>query len=315
MVRMSVMRRFGIAIGALWIAIFPGLALAFSDVSGADPAADAISYLHGEGIVKGYDDDTFRPQQTINRAEFTKIVMGALYSEAEIAVCLDQGFGLGFSDVGAGAWFAPAVCMAKRNGIVSGYSNGTFRPANTINVAEAAKILAFAYDLSAQETEPWYQGPLQALGQRNALPLSIGAADKPLKRGEMAQMIYTLTTGRSAGVGQPVALVINGVEHPSRYQDYTEGVLEMNKVKVLFFHAPWCPFCRAHDLKLRMLYDNDPPDNMLDVYRVDYDSSLELRKRFEVTSQDTFVKVMPSGVEGSKLVLPSEAAMIGFLQP
>ncbi|MCK5472297.1 S-layer homology domain-containing protein, partial [Candidatus Gracilibacteria bacterium] len=46
-----------------------------------------------------------------------------------------------FFDVAKHEWFAPFVSICKNSGIVGGYSDGSFRPANPINRAEMAKIV------------------------------------------------------------------------------------------------------------------------------------------------------------------------------
>ncbi len=47
----------------------------FSDVPDDHPYIKAIEYLQNNDIVQGYEDGTFRPEQTINRAEFTKVLL------------------------------------------------------------------------------------------------------------------------------------------------------------------------------------------------------------------------------------------------
>lgn len=104
---------------------------AFSDVEASHANAEAITYVQGEGIVNGYPDGTFQPFAAINRAEFTKIVMGALFNDMEGGNC--------FPDV-KDQWFAPYVCRAKAEGIIGGYPDGTFGPEKPVSFAEAATI-------------------------------------------------------------------------------------------------------------------------------------------------------------------------------
>jgi len=61
--------------------------------------------------------------------------------------------------------------------------------------------------------------------------------------------------------------------------------------KVLFFHASWCPSCRALEGDLGK---NVIPDG-LGVYKINYDTSLELKKKYGVTSQHTLVQVDGEG--------------------
>jgi len=148
--------------------------------------SDAILSLKNKGIVSGYDDGTFKPFNTINRAEFTKIVMGATGLGISGSNC--------FSDV-ADEWFAPYVCSAKENGIISGYSDGTFKPNNTVNVAEALKIVLNAFNANVGQVssgEAWYQ-PFVDYAEENELYLNtFDSTSKSMTREEMAEIVYRL---------------------------------------------------------------------------------------------------------------------------
>lgn len=110
----------------------------FPDVRVTHPAFDAIVSLYEEGVINGYPDGTFRPAGGINRAELIKIIMLGFHDQ-EILGETDC-----FADV-RDEWFAPAVCAAKRLGWISGYADGTFRPDQLVNRAEAMKIVTEAF--------------------------------------------------------------------------------------------------------------------------------------------------------------------------
>lgn len=85
-----------------------------------------------------------------------------------------------------------------------------------------------------------------------------------------------------------------------RYLDYEDGVIEATAgPKALFFHASWCPKCRALDEDLRAA---GAPAG-LTVFKVDYDSRTDLRQRYGVTLQTTIVFVDDSGEKVSSVVL------------
>jgi hypothetical protein len=159
----------------------------FSDVTDAeDPYFEAISYVEAEGIVQGYPDGTYKPKKVINRAEFTKIIIEATVPAQEITgeSC--------FPDVNT-EWFAPYVCTASRMGIVQGYPDGEFKPAENINFVEAAKIIAEAFEASADSTkEPWYQDYVNFLSSNNAIPEEISTLDLKITRGQMAEIAYRI---------------------------------------------------------------------------------------------------------------------------
>lgn len=76
------------------------------------------------------------------------------------------------------------------------------------------------------------------------------------------------------------------------YADYTaEKLREASGTKLLFFHAPWCPQCRAIEASIK----KDGVPNNVTVLKVDYDSNQALRQKYGVTLQTTFVKVSDNG--------------------
>lgn len=62
---------------------------------------------------------------------------------------------------------------------------------------------------------------------------------------------------------------------------------------VLFFKASWCPTCRAVDADIKANLGNIPPS--LTILEVDYDNSADLKKKYNVIYQHTFVKVDVDG--------------------
>ena len=76
------------------------------------------------------------------------------------------------------------------------------------------------------------------------------------------------------------------------YKDYTEdAVTSTNGTKLLFFHAPWCPQCRALEASIK----KDGLPHGVTVFKVDYDTNQDLRRNYGVTIQTTLVKIDDSG--------------------
>lgn len=107
----------------------------FTDVASGQWYHDAIATLAGKGIINGYNDGTFRPNNAITRAEFAAIA-------TRFAKANNSG-SLSFSDVSASAWYYKSVLTAVNYGWINGYSDGTFRPDQPILRAEAAKIVNY----------------------------------------------------------------------------------------------------------------------------------------------------------------------------
>jgi inhibitor of cysteine peptidase len=183
------------AIFALMAALLPAMdaAGAFSDVEYNHPNVNAIDYLQSNEIVDGYDDGTYKPDENINRAEFLKIVMGATEYEPEGENCFD--------DV-EDAWYAPYICKAAELEFVDGYDDGTFRPKDEINFAEATKMVAnlLGLEMDSGDDENWYHGFVVALEDLRAIPASVENFSKVLTRGEMSDMIYKIDGGNTYGL-------------------------------------------------------------------------------------------------------------------
>ncbi len=76
---------------------------------------------------------------------------------------------------------------------------------------------------------------------------------------------------------------------PSRYFNYK---------KVYFFHASWCPICQKIDKDLTRSADSVPSDTL--IIKADFDDTPDLRKKYGVTTQYTFVQVDNAGNEISQ---------------
>ena len=103
----------------------------YTDVARGDWFNNAISTLSNAGIVTGYNDGTFRPNQPITRGEMAKII-------ANFAN-LSKG-GKTFSDL-SGHWSKTYVELAAGNGWIAGYPDGSFRPDQKITRAETVTMI------------------------------------------------------------------------------------------------------------------------------------------------------------------------------
>lgn len=103
----------------------------YSDVASDAWYAEPVGYLGGASIINGYVDGTFKPDNLITRAEFTKMIAGAF--------SLKGGTGE-FADVPSDAWYAPYVSVCSAAGIITGFE-GIFRPEHNITREDAAVII------------------------------------------------------------------------------------------------------------------------------------------------------------------------------
>lgn len=90
------------------------------------------------------------------------------------------------------------------------------------------------------------------------------------------------------------------------YLDYYDGAIEETPgLKVLFFHASWCPKCRALDADIEA---NPIPEGMT-IFKVDFDTALDLRQTYGVTLQTTIVYVDDDGALLTKGVLYEDTTL------
>lgn len=158
----------------------------FKDVSKNHPFVETIGKLKTKGLVKGYADGTFAPDSTVSRAEFITMVMASVAKNPQGAGC--------FADV-KGHWSERFVCAAKAKGWVKGYDDGTFKPNNNVNFAEASVIFAKAHRLKAEKAgagEPWYKPAVSKLAAAAAIPTSVDFFEKKLSRAETGEIIWRL---------------------------------------------------------------------------------------------------------------------------
>jgi hypothetical protein len=159
----------------------------FSDVSVDDDLCPAIEYVVSQGIFEGYPDGTFKPDQSINRAETVKVIVEGF----DYDILESDGTDLGFSDVGVDEWYMGYLKTAKESGIVEGYPDGTFKPSQTVNYAEMLKIFLETAEVSMSppaEGEEWYE-PYVNYASSNGFVVYEDVSEG-MKRVDVAELFY-----------------------------------------------------------------------------------------------------------------------------
>lgn len=107
-------------------------------------AKDTIEQWVDRGLITGYGDDTFRPDNEITRAEVAALINRSFdYSKSS---------NITFSDVHSNDWYFNDVKVAIASGFMSGYPDGTFKPKASISRQELAVIIAKLLDLSPSDS-------------------------------------------------------------------------------------------------------------------------------------------------------------------
>lgn len=216
------------------------LALAtFSDVPETHEHFAAVQWMEARSVINGYDDGTFRPGQTVNRAEALKIILLASGVEVIIPETLDENAGSTaqaalFPDIKPSHWFYPYVQKALELKIVSGYPDGTFRPERSVNLAEALKILYLTQSVtldpavSSLTTPPYHDVPTTAwfvsyaadAKSKNLIEARSDGdlhPDWPLTRGDLTEFVYRLSYIKNLEtIAFPVGLNWPLVQHPTQ---------------------------------------------------------------------------------------------------
>ncbi len=161
----------------------------------------AVRYLQEQGIVKGYDDGTFKPANILNRAEAMKFVL-----ESNKTVLPESVDSTGFPDVKLTDWFIKYLVKAVELGIVKGNPDGTFAPAREVTKAEFLKMLLNANSFKADKwagqnlypdvpADAWYAPYMNYAGQAGIISEDEKGNLNPaqaLNRGEVSQILYLL---------------------------------------------------------------------------------------------------------------------------
>jgi hypothetical protein len=132
----------GIVLSGAMLGIHCQVALAapFRDTSG-HWAQSYIQALSSQGVLNGFPDGTFRPNEPVTRAQFATIVNTAF------RLSNTSGTYIGFRDVPYTHWAANAISTAAASNLVAGFPDGTYRPEQPVTRTESLVVLTNAVGL------------------------------------------------------------------------------------------------------------------------------------------------------------------------
>lgn len=162
-------------------------------------AQKEIEYLAIKGIVSGTGENKFDPARPVTRAEFVAMLVEALELDDSVDYEVD------FSDIKEGSWYVGPVKAAVKAGLIKGFSDGTFRPADTVTREQIAAILVRVLNLQAtgreleftdrEKVSPWAREAVQAAVENQLISGYPGGTFKPqlsASRAQSAVLIYRL---------------------------------------------------------------------------------------------------------------------------
>ncbi len=158
---------------------------AYTDVSD-ESLLNYLNDLSKYNIINGYEDGTFRPDNSITRAEFSKIIMCATMND------YITEYEKGFTDVVDGFWAEKYIYSAKTLGIVNGTTESTFEPEANITNEQAVKMIvcSLGYGEEAISAGGYPDGYIE-IAEDMGIISGVDFNGKAVStRAEIAEMIY-----------------------------------------------------------------------------------------------------------------------------
>lgn len=166
----------------------------FKDLAPFHWAYKAVYSLHEKGVIGGYPDNTFRPENNLTRAEFARILCAALDLEAYRKVPAKS-----FKDVPDAYWAKDYIAAVCSYGYMRGYPDGSFKPDGHIRGSELAAVLSQI--LKAEKPlfytgEAWYSFYVEWAGKKGFLYPGFKAEENVSRAGCAYSMNQLLTNGQ-----------------------------------------------------------------------------------------------------------------------
>lgn len=163
----------------------------FTDLTTEHNAYDAVNVLSKLGVINGYEDGSFQPDNNVTRAEFTAMLLRTRGMGSVGSTSLENP---PFPDVTTPdvSWAVGNIRTARELGIINGYDDGTFKPNNNVSYEEAVKMIvcALGYGEMGSEGAFWYSRYLMTAKSLGFLDGAGGAIETPATRATIASMLY-----------------------------------------------------------------------------------------------------------------------------
>lgn len=162
----------------------------FSDVPDQSTAM-AIETLRLVGVLDGYGDGTFRPNNQLTRAQFCKMATYAMDGKNELGLYRTVTI---FPDVKPSHWAASFINLAaKGKAVIAGYPDGRFYPERTVTVGQAVTILLRLLGYKDEDVGGVWPDSYMAVGAIAGLTDGVGTnGNAPLTRAQAAKLFLNL---------------------------------------------------------------------------------------------------------------------------
>lgn len=151
---------------------------------------EGVAVLTGLGIVSGYSDGLYHPEDRLTRAQFCKL---AILAEGHGDQVAGSAYRSLFSDVSGTSWALSYINLAHEEGLVAGKGNGTFGPGESVTLAQAVTVCLRLLGYTDDDIGPFW--PEDYLSRATKLGLLDGVSageNDALTRGQAALLLYNL---------------------------------------------------------------------------------------------------------------------------
>ena len=177
------------SIAAITVALSTvSFAATYTDVAEDSAYYEAVESLSKLGIVTGDPDGTYRPEDTVTRAEMAALI-ARIQGYDETA---KGSANTVFTDVPASHWASGYIAQANNQGIVNGYGDGTFGPEDTVLYEQAVKMImaTLGYTPFAENNGSYPTGYLTAASRYGVVDgVSNAVIGTGANRGTVAQLL------------------------------------------------------------------------------------------------------------------------------
>lgn len=169
----------------------PTFAATFTDIPETNSVYTAVNVLNKIGVINGYEDGSFKPENNVTRAEFTAMLLRTrgLGSIGSLSLENPPFPDVSTSDV---SWAIGNIRTAREMNIINGYDDGTFKPNNNVLYEEAVKMIvcALGYGEMSPEGTEWYSKYIMSANTLGFLEGAGGGVRIPATRATIAAMLY-----------------------------------------------------------------------------------------------------------------------------
>ena len=162
---------------------------AYSDVEAGTVVSEAVDILSGLNILTGFEDGTFKPAETVTRAQMAAIICRMLGYEDQAQSSMGSTV---FNDVAADHWASGYINVAQAQQIINGYGDGNYGPEDKVTYEQAVKMIvsALGYDLAAQAKGGYPTGYLAIASAEGITKNANGKVGDAAVRGTIAVLVY-----------------------------------------------------------------------------------------------------------------------------